>query len=445
MKNPESGFIKAAPKSEREERVAPHKLPERGIPPSPSLAKVEISKRVIEQQREAKEHADQIREQMRPPAEKFQKRSILERDLAGSILEEFKEELNSGKITDERMDHYGHELGAIRNRIENLQAEARSLPEDEDVQDILDANLKTLGDVEAGIRASKMETRNAKYELRYGAAVRSTEIEKEEKIAPASKEAKRIVDQITEKYGAHPEALMGGTVPGFKGFMSGLRFRLLNGLSHIAGQTTEYDRYREAISKIEHGLVAKDERVPHERRRRAPKKEKVIELSPEDRDVEIIEEPKEAKIEVPPPPTSLMESYKKSETEQRESMMTIDRAKGMVKNADKLWDLVNKRLDADPTVASSLSAETSMFEGDGNAATNFVFLVARFVEAREKQDKAAEKNYYNKVMGYAKKLKLDNNALLSSILAEPVGPSDVLKGTKRRSMTAAAQQRRWRT
>ena len=36
----------------------------------------------------------------------------------------------------------GHELGTIRNRIENLQAEARSLPEDEDVQDILDANLR---------------------------------------------------------------------------------------------------------------------------------------------------------------------------------------------------------------------------------------------------------------------------------------------------------------
>ena len=79
------------------------------------------------------------------------------------------------------MDYYGHELGSIRNRIENLQAEARSLPEDEDVQDILDANLKTLNEVEAGIRASKMEARNAKYELRYGAGVHATEVEKEKR------------------------------------------------------------------------------------------------------------------------------------------------------------------------------------------------------------------------------------------------------------------------
>lgn len=437
------------PKSEREEHVAPRELPKKREPKQSPEAKVVLSQRVENEQSEARVRADLIREQMRPPAEKFQKRSMLERDLATSILEGFKEELNSGKIEDERMDYYGHELGAIRQRIENLQAEARTLPEDEDVQDILDANLKTLNEVEAGIRASKMEARNAKYELRYGAGVRSTEVEKEKKIAPASKEAKRIVEQITEKYGAHPEALMSGTVPGVKGFFSGLKFRLLNGLSHIAGQTTEYDRYREAISKIEHGLVAKDERVPHERRRRAPKKEmakeapeEIIELTPEE--VEIIEEPEKAKIEVPPPPTALMESYKKSESEQQESMMTIEKATGMVKNADRLWDLVSKKLDTNALVASSLSAETSMFEGDGNAATNFVFLVARYNEAREKQDKAAEKNYYGKVMGYAKKLKIDNNALLSSILAEPVGPPDVLKGVKSRRMTAAAQQRRWR-
>ena len=456
MKNLESDLLKKlkpTPKSEREEHVAPHKRPEQlGVPPLPALAKVELSSRVLEQQREAKRErqesrlrADQIREQMRPPAEKFQKRSILERDLAGSILEEFKDELNSGKISDERMDYYGHELGSIRNRIENLQAEARSLPEDEDVQDILDANLKTLNEVEAGIRASKMEARNAKYELRYGAGVHATEVEKEKKVAPASKQAKAIVQQIEERYGAHPEALMNGTVPGFKGFMSGLKFRLLNSLSHIAGQTTEYDRYREAISKIEHGLAAKDERAPHERRRRAPKKEvakeipeEIMELSPEDADVEITEE-------VPPPPASLMESYKKSEAEQQESMMTIDKAKGMVKNADRLWDLVNTRLDKDALAASSLSAETSMFEGDGNAATNFVFLVARYMEAHEKQDQAAEKSYHDKVMGYAKKLKIDNNALLSSILSEPVGPKDVLAGVKRRKMTSTAQQRRWRT
>ena len=123
-----------------------------------------------------------------------------------------------------------------------------------------------------------------------------------------------------------------------------------------------------------------------------------MELSPEDADVEITEE-------VPPPPASLMESYKKSEAEQQESMMTIDKAKGMVKNADRLWDLVNTRLDKDALAASSLSAETSMFEGDGNAATNFVFLVARYMEAHEKQDQAAEKSYHDKVMGYAKKLK----------------------------------------
>ena len=58
MKNLESDLLKKlkpTPKSEREEHVAPHKRPEQlGVPPLPALAKVELSSRVLEQQREAK-------------------------------------------------------------------------------------------------------------------------------------------------------------------------------------------------------------------------------------------------------------------------------------------------------------------------------------------------------------------------------------------------------
>ena len=73
-------------------------------------------------------------------------------------------------------------------------------------------------------------------------------------------------------------------------------------------------------------------------------------------------------------------------------MMTIDKAKGMVKNAmNRLWDLVNTRLDKDALAVSSLSAENLHVRRRWHGGENFVFLVARYMEAHEKQDQAAER------------------------------------------------------
>ncbi|MBI4138740.1 hypothetical protein HY479_01155 [Candidatus Uhrbacteria bacterium] len=513
MPNMEGGLakkLKPAAPSERAEYVAPRELPKRAKPKEVPEAKVVLSEEVEREQKESEQRAEELRERMHPSAEKLRRRSENERELAKNILEEFRETLGTKTrrgertITDQEMDRYGRELEEIRERLEGLQADARRVPAGEKIGDIMNENFLALEEIEAGIRASKMEPRIAESELRFGAKVSGVELAEEAGGRAGQQEMSQIINRIKQQYGAHPEALMGGNVPGVKGLFSSLSFRFKNALAHLTNQKSEYDLYRDAMSRSKRGEAAAIERVPHERRRRAPKAEAVPEtvtseiateadefvipeedrkrilkqMEEEEEKSGIIEIPEadrkrilqqmeeeeidrgwevtpemEEKItqakkkreaaEIPPPAGQDHGGVQKIEREQEP--MSIARAQELVPNADRLWELVNANLNKNPVAAGILGMENvKSFPAPESPSTSFIFMIANYKDAMARQNDAEANRWYAKTMEHAKALNLDKNALLLSTLAERVGPKDVLRGTKERRGIVSRQQKRWR-
>ncbi|MBU1908390.1 hypothetical protein KKF59_04685 [Patescibacteria group bacterium] len=408
------------------------KTPAKEKPPAPKrkvAAEFRTKKSEAEEQEIAKRTAE-LREKIHPSAKKLHDRSQTERDLAHSLITEFGERLHDKDIQEAEMDHYGHQLMEIRDRLEALQADARRVPPSDIKDNTIEENHAALENIEAAIRASKMTPRIARSEIKFGAGVRKHELEKETAGKQAEEEAKGVLERIQQKYGAHPEDLMGGRLPGIKGFFKGLKFRFLNSMAHIAGMESDYDLYRQALREAEQGELAREERIPHERRRqweseskakektRSAAEKKAKAKTAAELEEEILGEsevkPKKAKTKIKP-----LEEW----TDEYQLLidvsppMTVEKAGSLVRYADKLWNLVDSKIEEGGIKSGALAIESSKAAGSPDPATYFVFTMARYLEAKRALQKDDAEIYLKKIMDMSKLLEIENNALLQSIIA----------------------------
>lgn len=394
-----------------------------------AAAEFQIERGEAEEQEIAKRTAE-LREKIHPSAQKLRNRSQTERDLASSLIAEFSERLHDKDITEDEMDRYGDQLMEIRDRLEALQADARRVPPSDIKDKTVKENYAALENIEAAIRASKMSPEIARSEIKFGAGVRKYELEKEAAGKQAEEKVKDVLERIQQKYGAHPEDLMGGRLPGVKGFFKGLKFRFLNSLAHVAGMESDYDLYRQALREAEQGELAREERVPHELRRQweserkakeearraAEKKAKAKTAAELEAEVlgETAEKPKKAKIKIKPP-EEWTDEYRL--LIKAAPLMTVEKAGSLVRYADKLWNLVNAKIEEGGIKSDALAIESAQAAGSPDPATYFVFTVARYMEAKRALQKDDAEIYLKKIMDMGKLLEIENNALLQSILA----------------------------
>ena len=195
---------------------------------------------------------------------KLAQRSETERSLARDIVNEFRGRLESVELSEAEMDHYGRELMEVRDRIEALQADAKQIPKEEKISDIVNENYRALEDIEATIRATKMvDPKNALAELKYGTGPAKYEQAHVVNVGKMKEiDLEVIAENIKLRYGAHPEDLKSGNVPGLKGFFSSAMFRMRDRFAHLAGQSSEYDEYRQALTLVPRAALKKKERKP---------------------------------------------------------------------------------------------------------------------------------------------------------------------------------------
>jgi hypothetical protein len=108
-------------------------------------------------------------------------------------------------------------------------------------------------------------------------------------------------------------------------------------------------------------------------------------------DVELEEELDGPPIELQAEMRKDMPSRKAYERIMREGNgMTIKGAKKLVPNAARIWDIINARLraDRDPSEHLALSAQDRRFFQQTDLPTNFVFLLAKYLEALKENDTA---------------------------------------------------------
>ncbi|MBU1907635.1 hypothetical protein KKF59_00700, partial [Patescibacteria group bacterium] len=116
-----------------------------------AAAESQTEKGEVEEQEIAKRTAE-LREKIHPSAQKLRDRSQTERDLASNLIAEFNERLRDKDIKEAEMDHYGHQLMEIRDRLEALQADARRVPPSDIKDNTIEENHAALENIEAAIR-----------------------------------------------------------------------------------------------------------------------------------------------------------------------------------------------------------------------------------------------------------------------------------------------------
>ncbi|MBU1348817.1 hypothetical protein KJ781_01995 [Patescibacteria group bacterium] len=221
--------------------------------------RAEKEARIAEEDARINENVERIRKTLGPTRDRLMFKSGHARDTARLLIQEFKSALESKKMTDEDMDEWGERLADKRDDLEDLNREMRLVPTDTfRTSDLMNENFKAIEEVQDAVRASQMEAPRALAELKFGTGVHAVE---KILIAPgelATDTTKQLEHEIQAKYGMHPEELMGG------GGWKGLKFRLMNSLSHLTGQDSLYTRWRDAKATKDRSEWTADTKRAHE-------------------------------------------------------------------------------------------------------------------------------------------------------------------------------------
>lgn len=176
-------------------------------------------------------------------------------EAATGIRDALQKSLEQTTVSSQDLDRAIVELEDLRDRIETTQGELRGSEDTKEARRALAENSETLVKIGHAMRAAKMEPRNrALAELKYGEGVRSYE---EDVIADAG----TFADQIKDTFGLSPEDYAKG-----EGSLWGrIRLNLNTQLSHLVGEKSIYDLWKETKDDVE------PSRQLHEKRTRANK------------------------------------------------------------------------------------------------------------------------------------------------------------------------------
>lgn len=97
--------------------------------------------------------------------------------------------------------------------------------------------------------------------------------------------------------------------------------------------------------------------------------------------------------------------------------------------------LVTKKISENPKRSAYLMGEMKGYPIATSLEDAYIYAIAKYLEDRD-----AEREHLRRLTD---RLGI-NNAWINSILAEPVGPEDVLKGTRQRRETVSKQTKRWK-
>ncbi len=378
-------------------------VPERKKPATPDAERAAEPKVIIQEKQENLDDAkrQEIMDRISGTSlKKLQDRSNTERQLTNDIVHRMNVDLARGAADENRMQHYRNELADLRDRIEELQEQARNTDPrwKNETNLVLSENHESLRKISTALKATMMETEDAARAI--APITPAVEIQQE------AQPSKDLEKEITQKYGADPETLRAGGGP----FLKRTLFNFRHWLAGKTNQESEYDTYRAAKNREE-----------SRRQKEAPTKQ-----------------------DVPPPPKWLNES-----AHAVEQPMTIDRAKSLVRHSDTLWEESKNRFDKNVQAVGAMMQMASKYgirSGQG-AATDFILLIGKYIDVRDNLlDKERADALHDDVIKVARALRMKTNSLLQQSLSQ--GTSRMQRPARsigRRQNIRAAQRRRWKT
>ena len=425
----------AARPSERKDYVPPTEIP-RGrkapeIPESKVAFSPEITRqRQVAEEQQAQQKIENLRQQFSQQfgvefnIEKVIQRSNTERALAGEAMRAFKERLDAGALTPQDVRRIGLELTSVRDILEGLQTEARTVAKKEMLVQSMKENYGVLDEINKFIYACSLENpKDAAAHLKYETPDQKRKDQKHLVNVEQMKETNpgTVAAQIESKYGYHPEDLRSGNVKGLKGWFAGVKFRMKDRFSHLTGTPSEYDEYRQALNL-------------------APARPE-IKLKPEE---EVMEVKEGEYMEIPAPPAKIVKETAGAVKEAMfDAPISIAEAQGLVANADKLWDLANKAIAEHPNTKADILASSDENQV-GGLATNYVLAIAKYMRAKEyPADQKTIARLKKTVDDFNDMLGLAGNAQVQASMLHRPEVKNVMRGPVTRQAAAKQSERRW--
>jgi hypothetical protein len=429
----------AARPSERKEYIKPQEAPQRRKALEMPESKVMLGKglKSLEQQQEeqqAQQKIESLRQQFGAEfnIEKVLQRSNTERALASQAMRAFKERLSAGALTSQDVRRIGLELTSVRDNLEGLQAEARTVAKKEMLVQSMKDNYGVLDEVNKFIYACSLENpKDAAAHLKYETPDQKRKEQKHLVNVEQMKETNpgTVAAQIESKYGYHPEDLRSGNVKGLKGWFAGVKFRMKDRLAHLTGTPSEYDEYRQALNL-------------------APARPE-IKLKPGEEYAEVQDNEMELVDTVPAPPSKIIKETRETVGAVKEAMfdmpISIAEAQGLVANADKLWDLANEAITKRPSAKASMLASADENQVQvGGIATNYVLAIAKYMRAKEyPADAKTIARLKKTVDNFSETLGLAGNAQVQASMLHRPDVKNVMRGPVTRQAATKRSEQRW--
>ncbi|MFH1078067.1 MAG: hypothetical protein V1745_02150 [Patescibacteria group bacterium] len=326
------------------------------VPP----VKADVMRRRQEEDAHIKENVERLREKVGPSRDRFVSKSGHGRETAALLVEEFKNALETKKLSEEEMDAYGEWLANKRDDLEDLNREMRLIPADTfKTSDIMKENFQAIEKIQDAIAASRQESpKEALKELMIHAGVRKYENEKIDSGHKAGVMADDIEARIREEYGMHPEELRSNGA-GWKG----IKFNLNGILSRLTGQKSLYDKWRDAKIAEEAGAhIGSMRKIQPKRVRPTPEAKRNME--------ETLQEHADVRMKT-------LEGELQKNREFSSRVLTRERAAA-------IWDEVKGQMDLMKSEHPS---------GWSFSPEEYVFTAARYVDALENGQKDGAKEY----------------------------------------------------
>lgn len=125
-------------------------------------------------------------------------------------------------------------------------------------------------------------------------------------------------------------------------------------------------------------------------------------------------------------------------------LMKEERAKEILGSSYNLVGKVNELLSSHPQAFPLLNAEKQKYFPQPTPAESFMFAMAKYVDARDRDDLEAAAKEETNVRKLADAVGLSGDAQFEAAMARPVSMKKAIGDVRRRQATARAQDRRWR-
>lgn len=401
-------------------------VPESKVAFSPEITREINQRKQAAEEQQAQQKIEGLRQQFGTDfnVEKVLQRSNTERALAGEAMRAFKERLDAGALTSQDVRRIGLELTSVRDNLEGLQTEARTVAKKEMLVQSMKDNYGVLDEINKFIYACSLENpKDAAAHLKYETPEQKRKDQKHLVNVEQMKETNpgTIAAQIESKYGYHPEDLRSGNVKGLKGWFAGLKFRMKDRFSHLTGTPSEYDEYRQALNL-------------------APARPE-IKLKPEE---EVMEVKEGEYMEVPAPPAKILKETAGAVKEAMfDAPISIAEAQGLVAYPDKLWDLANKAIAEHPSAKTAILASSDENQV-GGVATNYVLAIAKYMRAKEyPADQKTITRLKKTVDNFNEMLGLAGNAQVQASMLHRPEVKNVMRGPATRQAATKRSEQRW--